>query len=48
MTSRKLPRHGDLMDEGKQVLQALRAHRLAREDKVLRSLAKLRGPPSMP
>jgi hypothetical protein len=30
------------MDQGKQVLQALRAHRLAREDKVLRSLAKLR------
>jgi glyoxylase-like metal-dependent hydrolase (beta-lactamase superfamily II) len=37
------PGHGDLMDQGKQVLQALRAHRLAREDKVLRSLAKLRG-----
>jgi glyoxylase-like metal-dependent hydrolase (beta-lactamase superfamily II) len=36
------PGHGDLMDQGKQVLQALRAHRLAREDKVLRSLAKLR------
>jgi glyoxylase-like metal-dependent hydrolase (beta-lactamase superfamily II) len=35
------PGHGDLMDGGKQVLQALRAHRLAREDKVLRSLAKL-------
>ena len=36
------PGHGDLMDQGKQVLRALRAHRLAREDKVLRSLAKLR------
>jgi len=29
-----------MMDQGKQVLAALRAHRLAREDKVLRSLAK--------
>jgi glyoxylase-like metal-dependent hydrolase (beta-lactamase superfamily II) len=36
------PGHGDLMDQGKQVLKALRAHRLAREAKVLRSLAKLR------
>jgi glyoxylase-like metal-dependent hydrolase (beta-lactamase superfamily II) len=35
------PGHGDLMDRGKEVLQALRAHRLAREDKVLRSLVKL-------
>ncbi|HEY0748663.1 MAG TPA: MBL fold metallo-hydrolase [Steroidobacteraceae bacterium] len=35
------PGHGDLMDRGKHVLEALRAHRLAREDKVLRSLAKL-------
>jgi glyoxylase-like metal-dependent hydrolase (beta-lactamase superfamily II) len=35
------PGHGELMDQGKQVLGALRAHRLAREDKVLRSLAKL-------
>ena len=35
------PGHGDLMDGGKQVLEALRAHRLAREDKVLRNLAKL-------
>lgn len=33
------PGHGDLMDHGKQVLAALRAHRLAREDKVLRNLA---------
>jgi len=36
------PGHGDLMDRGKQVLEALRAHRLARENKVLRSLAGLR------
>jgi glyoxylase-like metal-dependent hydrolase (beta-lactamase superfamily II) len=36
------PGHGDLMHQGKQVLEALRAHRLAREDKVLRSLARLR------
>ena len=35
------PGHGELMDEGKRVLEALRAHRLAREDKVLRNLAKL-------
>jgi glyoxylase-like metal-dependent hydrolase (beta-lactamase superfamily II) len=34
------PGHGDMMDRGKQVLAVLRAHRLAREDKVLRSLAK--------
>jgi len=34
------PGHGDMMDRGKQVLAGLRAHRLAREDKVLRSLAK--------
>jgi glyoxylase-like metal-dependent hydrolase (beta-lactamase superfamily II) len=35
------PGHGDLMDRGKQVLEALREHRLAREAKVLRSLAAL-------
>jgi glyoxylase-like metal-dependent hydrolase (beta-lactamase superfamily II) len=35
------PGHGDVMERGKQVLEALRAHRLAREDKVLRSLARL-------
>jgi hypothetical protein len=29
------------MDQGKKVLETLRAHRLAREDKVLRNLAKL-------
>jgi glyoxylase-like metal-dependent hydrolase (beta-lactamase superfamily II) len=36
------PGHGDLMDQGKKVLEALRAHRLAREDKVLSNLGKLR------
>ncbi|MEO7208802.1 MAG: MBL fold metallo-hydrolase [Steroidobacteraceae bacterium] len=36
------PGHGDLMSHGKKVLEALRAHRLAREDKVVRNLAKLR------
>jgi glyoxylase-like metal-dependent hydrolase (beta-lactamase superfamily II) len=36
------PGHGDLMDQGKKVLEGLRAHRLAREDKVLRNLGKLR------
>jgi glyoxylase-like metal-dependent hydrolase (beta-lactamase superfamily II) len=36
------PGHGDLMDQGKKVLEALRAHRLAREDKVLRHLGQLR------
>jgi glyoxylase-like metal-dependent hydrolase (beta-lactamase superfamily II) len=35
------PGHGDLMDQGKQVLEALRAHRLARENKVLRHLDRL-------
>jgi glyoxylase-like metal-dependent hydrolase (beta-lactamase superfamily II) len=35
------PGHGDVMENGKQVLDALRAHRLAREDKVLRSLRRL-------
>ena len=35
------PGHGDVMAQGKTVLEALRAHRLAREDKVLRNLAKL-------
>ncbi|MEP6884519.1 MAG: MBL fold metallo-hydrolase [Gammaproteobacteria bacterium] len=32
------PGHGDLIEHGKEMLQALRAHRLAREAKVLRSL----------
>jgi len=36
------PGHGDLMEQGKKVLEALRAHRLAREDKVLRNVSKLR------
>jgi glyoxylase-like metal-dependent hydrolase (beta-lactamase superfamily II) len=35
------PGHGDLMERGKDVLEALRAHRLAREAKVLSGLAKL-------
>jgi glyoxylase-like metal-dependent hydrolase (beta-lactamase superfamily II) len=35
------PGHGDVMTQGKQVLSALRAHRLAREEKVLRNLGKL-------
>jgi glyoxylase-like metal-dependent hydrolase (beta-lactamase superfamily II) len=32
------PGHGDIMQQGKTVIAALRAHRMAREDKVLRSL----------
>ena len=35
------PGHGDLMEQGRKVLEALRAHRLAREDKVVRNLAML-------
>ena len=35
------PGHGDIMDQGKKVLEALRAHRLARESKVLRNLDQL-------
>jgi glyoxylase-like metal-dependent hydrolase (beta-lactamase superfamily II) len=35
------PGHGDLMDQGKRVLGALREHRLAREAKVMRSLATM-------
>jgi glyoxylase-like metal-dependent hydrolase (beta-lactamase superfamily II) len=35
------PGHGDVMSDGKKVLEALRAHRLAREAKVLRNLATL-------
>jgi glyoxylase-like metal-dependent hydrolase (beta-lactamase superfamily II) len=35
------PGHGDIMDHGKRVLEALRAHRLAREAKVLRNLGEL-------
>jgi glyoxylase-like metal-dependent hydrolase (beta-lactamase superfamily II) len=32
------PGHGGVMDRGKRVIELLRAHRLAREDKVLRGL----------
>ena len=35
------PGHGDIMQQGKTVIAALRAHRMAREDKVLRSLKGL-------
>lgn len=35
------PGHGEVMDKAKQVLEALRAHRLAREAKVLRSLRQM-------
>jgi glyoxylase-like metal-dependent hydrolase (beta-lactamase superfamily II) len=35
------PGHGRIMGEGKRVVAALRAHRLAREDKVMRALAGL-------
>jgi glyoxylase-like metal-dependent hydrolase (beta-lactamase superfamily II) len=35
------PGHGAVMPAGKKVLEALRAHRLAREDKVLRNLMQL-------
>jgi glyoxylase-like metal-dependent hydrolase (beta-lactamase superfamily II) len=35
------PGHGRVMEHGKEVLTALRAHRLAREEKVLRSLRQL-------
>ncbi len=41
------PGHGDIMEQGKKVLEALRAHRLAREDKVLRSLRPAGDPPSL-
>ena len=40
------PGHGDVMSDGKKVLEALRVHRLAREDKVLRNLATL-GPATL-
>jgi glyoxylase-like metal-dependent hydrolase (beta-lactamase superfamily II) len=33
------PGHGDVMPRGKRVVEKLRAHRMAREDKVLRCLA---------
>jgi hypothetical protein len=35
--------HGGVMERGKDILAALRAHRLAREEKVLRSLRRLGG-----
>jgi glyoxylase-like metal-dependent hydrolase (beta-lactamase superfamily II) len=35
------PGHGGVMGDGKRMLELLRAHRLAREDKVLRSMATL-------
>ena len=35
------PGHGSVMERGKEVLAALRAHRLAREEKVLGSLRRL-------
>ena len=37
------PGHGGVMERGKEVVAALRAHRLARETKVLRSLERLGG-----
>ncbi len=38
---RVAPGHGGIIERGKQTLQALRAHRLAREAKVLRTLQRL-------
>jgi len=35
------PGHGGIMDRGKEILSSLRAHRLAREEKVLRGLRQL-------
>jgi glyoxylase-like metal-dependent hydrolase (beta-lactamase superfamily II) len=35
------PGHGGVMERGKEILSALRAHRLAREEKVLRTLSRL-------
>jgi glyoxylase-like metal-dependent hydrolase (beta-lactamase superfamily II) len=35
------PGHGGVMQRGKEILAALRAHRLAREEKVVRSLQRL-------
>jgi glyoxylase-like metal-dependent hydrolase (beta-lactamase superfamily II) len=40
------PGHGGVMDRGKRVLELLRAHRLAREDKVLRKVDEL-GPATL-
>ncbi len=39
--SRIAPGHGNVMQDGKQVLRDLRAHRMARESKVLRRLSGL-------
>jgi len=35
------PGHGGVMEHGKEILSALRSHRLAREEKVLRTLSRL-------
>ena len=35
------PGHGGVMDRGKEILAALRAHRLAREEKILQALSRL-------
>jgi glyoxylase-like metal-dependent hydrolase (beta-lactamase superfamily II) len=35
------PGHGDIMEHGKDILSALRAHRLAREAKVVTGLRRL-------
>jgi len=35
------PGHGGIIEDGKQALESLRAHRMAREDKVLRQLRRL-------
>jgi len=35
------PGHGDIMGNGKDVINALRAHRIAREDKVLQGIRSL-------
>jgi glyoxylase-like metal-dependent hydrolase (beta-lactamase superfamily II) len=37
------PGHGDIMERAQDIMAALRAHRLAREDKVLRSLGRLKS-----
>jgi len=34
------PGHGELLERGKQVIEQLRAHRLARESKVLRAIGE--------
>jgi ABC-type multidrug transport system fused ATPase/permease subunit len=37
------PGHGGVMERGKEIVSALRAHRLAREEKVLSGLRRLHG-----